>query len=1031
MNRTRFGLLVALLVALGTGSCRQLAVCDGEPGSCLLLRVNGEGTYANLRSIATLRGTAPMRTGSSLGSATLPVLLKFVPPDGVAANDITQLRVEGLDGDSVSQASGTLNPMWDNGSHVERDVTVTLDPVIISLSPPTGPSNGSTPLVVTGRGFDADAQVLIDGQAAGSLQRISEKELRGTLPQSPSKLGTVDLVVRNRDGKTATSAFSYYAGTLDFYAMKAVATRDYDDRNEYHPPSGSDAAPGAVQPMAVGDFDGDGKQDVAAVNWHSVTQSVSFLWGDGKGGFPARTDVDLTTGTPLAGLLRPMAILAVKNPVTQNTDFMVAFYEYNSRKFARIPGAASRQAPMNLSAAQLLDSGNPYPISFLAANLDSSPDLEVILVEYGGGFRVHKYNASGSLEQNGNAQSSGNPTQAFAFDWSKDGRNDLILVDHTGGKIEPFANISTGSAFQFANGATWSVGTKPSAAVTDFDGDGTVELVVSSSSSGDNKVSIYHLDNNGQKRTIVASPGCEYGADSPSSIAAVEGRIAWAGLEYFSVMKNPILGTGCRDNTPLGTDPRLSSYYPRPLNIAYSPLTSSNYPPPGMTFDIPSTVLAADVNGDLKQDYLVYAAKSGSIILGLTSADDVLAAGNGRSDELRFASFTDTYPAIAAIFDASAGLITKQPGESIPILAFVTGGGSLGVRPLDTMDPFLSPQSHKRFLGTESPNRTYSASVQVTDLDGDGQLDVVAAVSIEKDTMPGNFQSAAKVFWSIQLGNPFQAETTTGFVAGGSTDTVGGNGEGLVAVGDLDRDGATDLVLSSVTRKKLSILYQDPTQKRTFGPPIDLALGPTLSSAPLAMGDIDGDGYTDVIVGNNNNGVSVLCGNKTRSHGLLHATLALTGNSVTQLALEDMDNDAAHDLDVVVTLETGEILVLLNPGEPQKKKPCAEATAWMTTPQNQVRLKLGTTNNALRYLAQLLVADLNGDALPEIVVSHKTGPLTVFQNMNGRTFNERLLLQNSTFGAGRIVAIDQNQDGLLDLYTTRAYGLTFFRNTSH
>ena len=53
----------------------------------------------------------------------LPVLLKFVPPDGVAASDISQLRVEGLDRNNVSQVSGTLNPMWENGSHVEREVT--------------------------------------------------------------------------------------------------------------------------------------------------------------------------------------------------------------------------------------------------------------------------------------------------------------------------------------------------------------------------------------------------------------------------------------------------------------------------------------------------------------------------------------------------------------------------------------------------------------------------------------------------------------------------------------------------------------------------------------------------------------------------------------------------------------------------------------------------------------------------------------------------------------------------------------------
>lgn len=75
-------------------------------------------------------------------------------------------------------------------------------------------------------------------------------------------------------------------------------------------------------------------------------------------------------------------------------------------------------------------------------------------------------------------------------------------------------------------------------------------------------------------------------------------------------MKNPLLKGGCQDNKVPPTDPRILSYEPKPLNVLDSPLTSNGYPQP--TYGIPSPVLAADINGDLKQDYLVYAAKSGS-----------------------------------------------------------------------------------------------------------------------------------------------------------------------------------------------------------------------------------------------------------------------------------------------------------------------------------------------------------------------------------------------------------------------------------
>lgn len=1025
MKRIFIAGVVALLSILGNGSCRQLAVCDGEPGSCLLLRVNGEGSYTMLRSIATLRSGVPtiMRTGSSLGPATLPALLKIVPPTDVAAGDIAQLRIEGLDSNGVSQASGELSPQWDTGSHIEREVTVTLDPVITMVSPPTGPSMGDVPLVITGRGFDPAAQVTVAGQPLGTVQRVSVSELRGTLPQAADRLNRVPLIVRNPDGKTATRDFSYFASTLDFAAMRGYPTKDYDDRKQFAYSAGE--PPGAVQPMAAGDFDGDGNQDIAAVNWHNVSQSVSFLWGDGKGGFPARTDVNLTQGAALVNLKRPIAISVIKNPTRQQADFLIAFYD--SRKFARIPGAPSRQMPMMLGSAQVLNSGNPNPISFAIANIDSTPDPEVILTEYGsGGIAMFKYDASGDLAFLTNAQKTGQPTQALVMDFTKDGVNDVLLVDRMRGEIAPFVNNGSGV---FANGTPWPVGPNPVAAIADLDGDNEKELLVSVG-GGTPRMYIFHVAVTGQKVLISASPLCEYAfirastSTSATAMAASGDRIALAGGEYFKLMKSPLANGTCAKNEPQALDPRLPSYDFAPFDIAYTAAASID--PPGGDFSLSVAIQAADLNKDQQDDYVLYYANSGLILAGLSNGTRIVASENKLATELNAVSSPNGSAVLGSVLAADVATLTSQTAGKVPIL-FTLSGPSLAVRPLVASDPYLSPQSFKRSLTKDPMSKVSSSSLKPFDIDGDGKLDVAAAIISESASTPNQYESAVKIFWSLRLGNDFEDERVTPLIDNGRLLSGIKDGDGRIDIGDLDRDGAMDLVVASPNRKKLSIYFGNPTQKRDFGPPRELALSPAETGARLAVGDVDGDGYADVVVSNNNDGLSVLCGNKERALNLLNAGL---GRSLADVVLADLDGDSAHDLDVALRTNPNEVILLFNPGEPQSSRPCSDINTWMQDAKNQVWLSIGAKDGSVRELSQLLVADMNGDGLPELLVGQRTGALTVFQGDSTRTFTSRLLLQHSAFNDQRLVALDQNQDGLPDLYAVRTEGISFLRNTS-
>jgi uncharacterized protein with LGFP repeats len=93
-------------------------------------------------------------------------------------------------------------------------------------------------------------------------------QLTATLPAHLGAWGQgVPVVVQNPDGQMAsrTDLFGYYASQLDF-AQQTFST-------------------GSPQAVAVGDFNGDQKPDLAVAN--SGDNNVSVLLGDGKGGFAA------------------------------------------------------------------------------------------------------------------------------------------------------------------------------------------------------------------------------------------------------------------------------------------------------------------------------------------------------------------------------------------------------------------------------------------------------------------------------------------------------------------------------------------------------------------------------------------------------------------------------------------------------------------------------------------------------------------------------------------------------------------------
>ncbi|MEG3897932.1 DUF4347 domain-containing protein, partial [Microcoleus sp. SVA1_B6] len=290
------------------------------------------------------------------------------------------------------------------------------------------------------------------------LQRLSEltgasvaasKKLTG----SAAKGGDWELEVRTGEIKTplvfepeVLAAYEYVLSTFGAATNFGVETNPYG--------------------IATGDFDLDGKPDLAVTNQGSNT--VSILLGNGTGGFnPA-----------------PIPTLAVSNPT------LIAIGNFNNDNF---PDLAVGGSGTSGALSSFLGNGTggfssptPFaarPVSLVVGNFngDNFSDVAVAVFNPGqtsGAVQIFLANGNGS----GALNLSTNLTVQYAFpalavgDFNGDAKVDLAVVNYGSSNVSILLGNGTGD---FGSATNFSVGTNPnSIAVGDFNGDAKVDLAV-------------------------------------------------------------------------------------------------------------------------------------------------------------------------------------------------------------------------------------------------------------------------------------------------------------------------------------------------------------------------------------------------------------------------------------------------------------------------------------------------------------------------------------------------------------------------
>jgi hypothetical protein len=488
-----------------------------------------QSTSFNLRVLISLFVFLPVVFPTLLGFGTFSNA--SAQPNGAAF----ELKPIG----SESEQQGVLTPGL--GNYPNTSLLLSTD---TTVTPDMAPANTTSINVSTSTNFKGT----LEGNPMTGVVRVTDAHPAGTY--------TVTVRAFDSGGASTTKTFTLIVTTpVTCNPVSFAAAANFS---------------AGITPIsvAVGDFNGDGKQDLALPNNVEEGGTVSILLGDGAGHFSAARSF-AAGGYPLSSAVGDFngdgtQDLAITNTATDDVSILLGD---GTGSFSNAPTVQAGSEPYSVAVGDFNGDGRQD----LAVANDLSNTVSVLLGDGAGHFSAAINFGTGTLS-----------TGVAVGDFNGDGKQDLAVPNYGTNNV---SILSGDGAGRFSAAVNFGAGVGPfSVEVGDFNGDGKQDLAVPNGVSNNVSILLGNGDGNFNAATNFAV------GTNPLSVAVGDfngdGKQDLAVPNYQSDTVSILLGDG-------------DGNFSAPMSLS------------GATG--PAFVAVGDFNGDGKQDLAVASHDSGTV----------------------------------------------------------------------------------------------------------------------------------------------------------------------------------------------------------------------------------------------------------------------------------------------------------------------------------------------------------------------------------------------------------------------------------
>ncbi len=968
--------------------------------------LDGDGKLDIATANAGTTTLSILKNTSSSGSITSGSFASKV--DLTTASSPYSIAIGDLDGDGYPDiATAEINS--NTTISVFRFTPVVQPPTITSVAPNF--ANVGATITLTGTNFNttpANNKVFF-GATSATVVSGSSTTLVVTSPVGGTfdRISLLDSVV----GLTAAEQYPYVPTFNNSTYLSGVI--NFGGKVDFT--TGTNA-----QYVSFGDIDGDGKSDMAVVNYTSNTVSI-YRNISTSGSITASsfaTKVDFATGTT------PLNVVIKDIDGDGKQDMVVV--SYNSAivsVYRNIGSAGSISASTFATKVDFATATGPWCVAVGDLDGDGKPDMAVSNEQSNSMSIYRNLSTTGSISFTSKSDyTTGNGCRVIAMgDLDGDGKQDLVTSNFTGTSLSVFRNVSAAGNLGTSSFATrvdlttgsgsWGIG------VGDIDGDGKLDLVTPNYNS--NTISLFR--NTSTSGTMSFSTKVDFTTPTQPhglSLGDLDGdgkvdiAVANAGSASVSVFRNTAT-SGSFNSSSLGG------------RIDFNA---------GVT---PYNVSIADIDGDGKPDMAVtnYGSSTVSVYRNIPMSPPPTITGvspnvgnPGTTVTITGANFNTTAANNVVYFGATKATVSSASATSLTVVSPI-GATNERLSVINVPNSATAWEQYAylpKFDNSAFPLGilNYNPKVDFTttgnsygfafgDIDGDGKTDMVIANTLG---------SGVSVFRNI---------STTGVIASSSfatkVDFATATGARAISVVDMDGDGKLDIVVGNFNSNNVSVLLNTATSGSITSGSFAAAVSFVVGSSPVNMvtGDFDGDGKADVaVVNNGSTTISILRNlSSVGSISLAAKVDFTTGGAPLGIAAGDIDGDGKLDI-AVANSSAATVSVFRNTSSQGSINSSSFAT--------KVDFTTGTSPSGVS------IGDIDGDGKPDMIVGNtSSNTLSLFHNiatsgsLTTGSFEAKVDFATGT-GANYIALGDLNGDGKVDIAVSNLSSNTvsLFRNTT-